>query len=499
MGWGVIALLAVAGVLLLTNLESGYLWEDEAETALLARRTLQYGYPRAVEPGGRNAIDPGPYGYGPGESWIYAPWLPFYFLAGVFAIAGESTWVARLPFALLGWLSILLMWRLSRLLTDDRAVQRLSVALLTCSVPFLLHMRQCRYYAMTTALLLGTCCAYLALLRRPSFGRAAVLGLLLVLLFHSNFGTFVPACAAIIGHQAFSGASAARARLWITGALVAGLTVPWAFVFYRPAMIGALSFSRMADHLEYYVRVTNKHLVPIACMAVVGAAAWLARHGRVLRHDRTAQPALAWPEARTFLLIMAGAQAAFLLVPDQRHMRYLIPTLPLLVIGEAWWLTSMYGVNRRLAGALAALALFTTVLQSTHVRVPLTDLVYELTHRYTGPMDGIVSYLREHGRPGQTAKIPYDDRTLMFYTTLTVEMPVRFAQESYPDWMIIRRDWIPDGFFRSDYFRRIAAAYDRIELDAPDVLWQNREDPGSHHFRTVTGAPRVIIYRKRRS
>jgi len=140
--WLIGLLLAAAAVLLLSNLDNGYLWQDEAETALVARNTLTFGYPRGTD--GRNAIDIAPFGYGPGDAWIYNPWLPFYLLAGVFALAGQSTWSARLPFALLGWLSVFLTWRLVRRATPDRWVQRLTVALLTCSVPFLLHMRLCR-------------------------------------------------------------------------------------------------------------------------------------------------------------------------------------------------------------------------------------------------------------------------------------------------------------------------------------------------------------------
>jgi hypothetical protein len=43
----------------------------------------------------------------------------------------------------------------------------------------------------------------------------------------------------------------------------------------------------------------------------------------------------------------------------------------------------------------------------------------------------------------------------------------------------------------------VQSRYDRIELDAPDVQWQNREDPGSHHFRTAAGAAPVVIYHLR--
>jgi hypothetical protein len=265
--------------------------------------------------------------------------------------------------------------------------------------------------------------------------------------------------------------------------------VPWALVAYQTAFVGAWSVPRMMDHLEYYVRIINKHLVPLAAMAVSGI---------LLRWwPRPADPAerLPWSE-RWLLIVVVGAQLLFLLIPDQRHMRYMIPLLPILLIGEAWWLAAWLKASRLFGWALVGLALFTNVLHSPHVRIPLADFLGELTHAYVGPMEGIVGYLQANGRTGQTVKIPYDDRTLMFYTDLTVEPPSKFLEPSDPDWLVIRRDWIPGGFFTSEQFRRIEAGYERIELDAPDIQWQNREDPGSHHFRTVQGVPRIVLYRK---
>jgi len=486
----VVVLLVIAGVLLCSNLDNGYLWQDEAETALLARSTLKFGYPTAFD--GKNMVYE-PTGYGPGAAWIYNPWVSFYTLAGVFAVLGESTWVARLPFAILGWLSIYLTWRLARALTGDRCIHRLSVALLTFSVPFLLHMRQCRYYATTTAVLLGVSLAYLAFLRRPSVKRALWMALLLALLFHTNFATFVPAFASLILHQVVWAGLSARRCVWLTVGVVLVLVVPWAVFFYRPGFVGTMTLERMSDHLEYYIRVMNKYLLPLAAILVTSVVAWMLRWRPVIPAWTTLAPGI-----RAFLPLFLTAQLAFfVLVPDQRHLRYVIPLLPLLAMIEAMWLAGWLSRSRWLGWAVAGLALFTNSLQSSHVTVPLARFVDELTHQYVGPMDGVVNYLRAHGRPGQVAKIPYDDRTLMFYTPLKVENPATFLQESYPDWVVIRRDWVPAGFFDSEYFRRIEATYDRIELDAPDIQWQNREDPGSHHFRTVQDAPRVVIYRKR--
>ncbi|MBI3319469.1 MAG: glycosyltransferase family 39 protein [Candidatus Omnitrophica bacterium] len=489
--WVVGILLAISGVLLFSSLENGYLWQDEAETALLARHTLRFGYPRAFD--GRNSIEILSHGYGPGDAWIYSPWLPYYLLAGVFAIAGESTWIARLPFALFGLLSIYLTWRLASSLTEDLRIQQLSVALLTFSVPFLLHMRQCRYYAMTTALLLGICLAYLKFLQRPSRKPAVILGLLLTLLFHTNFGTFIPVAAALMLHQAVVGPRPAGQNTFrVMMAVVGGVTLPWALFSYRPAFVGTISWARLSAHTQYYVRVINSHFVPMAAMLIVSLGWWL------WTRRRASSPASARRVSPTmaFFMLFVGVFVAFLLVPDQRHLRYLLPVLPLLFIGEAWWLAACYERSRVVGIALMGLALFTRVLHGA-LQVPLVDLAYELTHRYVGPMEGIVGYLREHGRPGQVVKIPYDDRTVMFYTQMVVERPSEFLQETSPDWLVIRRGRIPEAFFSSAYFHRIETTYERIELDAPDAYWQNREEPGEHHFWTMWEAPPVVLYRKR--
>jgi hypothetical protein len=52
-------------------------------------------------------------------------------------------------------------------------------------------------------------------------------------------------------------------------------------------------------------------------------------------------------------------------------------------------------------------------------------------------------------------------------------------------------------FFTSLYFHRIEARYERIELDAPDAFWQNREDPGLHHFRRAWWPAPVVMYQRK--
>ena len=489
--WVIVALLAVAAVFLLASLHNGLLWQDEAETALLARNTLRFGYPRAFD--GRNLIDIAPpYHHGLGFAWVYSPWLPYYLLAAVFALLGESTAVARLPFALMGWASIVVAWRLARRLTADVRVHRLTVALLTCSVPFLLHMRQCRYYAMSTLLLAWLCLLYLKFIERPTPRRAWSVAGMLALLFHTNYGTWVPVIAAIALDQLFLRRRILLRQLLIPMLTMLLLTIPWAVSTYQATVVGALSLHRMGNHLAFYIRTTNKYLAPLAFMAGMTLVAMVFFRVRPWR--------LRWTSAARFLVLIALLQLAFLVIPDQRQIRYLISVMPLLALGQAWWLTRWWHHSRLVGGLFIPLFLFTNIHQcASGPGIPLAHFAYELTHRYVGPMEGIVSLLQEDGWPDNTVKIPYDDRTLMFYTDLIIESNEDFVRASDPDWFIPRRGWSPKVFMNSLYVYGMKQSYQRIVLDAPDSYWQNREDPGLHLYRSPMWAPGVVVYRKETS
>jgi len=165
-------LLLVPPLLLLPSLGDGWLWQDEAQTALLARSVLQHGVPVARQGDVLLTEQPDAADVSSDGLWIWSPWLPFYLVAGSFAVFGESTASARLPFALAAWATLLLGYACFRELTGDRRVARLAIVLLGLSVPFLLLARQSRYYAICA--LLGVAFVH-AYLRLPA--RGARLGL----------------------------------------------------------------------------------------------------------------------------------------------------------------------------------------------------------------------------------------------------------------------------------------------------------------------------------
>lgn len=164
------------------NLGARYLWQDEANTAVLAQRMMSYGRPLAYD--GYNFIsrdfynseetqklptgDPAEavrYHFQHGDfkadtTWI-EPWGQF-IVAGVsLALFGYDTVPARLPFALAGALTVALLYAVVRRRLASPVAAVAAVALVLGNSFWVMHMRQCRYYALSSLFLLVTLEAYL--------------------------------------------------------------------------------------------------------------------------------------------------------------------------------------------------------------------------------------------------------------------------------------------------------------------------------------------------
>lgn len=169
------AIIAVlAACLLFWGLSDKYLWQDEAATAVLGSRILRFGRPLAYD--GTNFIgidifkadDAGSiaerttapkaavdYYVSRGflkadSSWKYHPWGQFLVAAVSFKFFGQSTLSARLPFALAGFATVLLLHVLTRMCCDSRWLTGLAPVLLILNGYWILHSRQCRYYSLSS-------------------------------------------------------------------------------------------------------------------------------------------------------------------------------------------------------------------------------------------------------------------------------------------------------------------------------------------------------------
>jgi 4-amino-4-deoxy-L-arabinose transferase-like glycosyltransferase len=545
----VASLLCVGALLLFVRLNDAYLWQDEAETALVSRHLLAYGLPLStdgtdwVQQSGERFVE-----FTTDYIWIYHSWLQYALTAASFALLGPTTLAARLPFAVTGLVTVGLAYFVAVCWLGNKQAARMAAVLLLLCVPFLLLMRQCRYYALAALFTLLTLDAYLRLAAYLTNVRTTekawlvpYLVLSAALLYHSHYGAFFPTMAALaLDLLIFRGLAAriGRVRFVSSMLLVAMLVVPWALLMRVWDRGQPLQPDRFLGHLgQHAVYATGwlwpLLLVPLGVLVYRWLLVALAQKPRgVATARKRAETAATLAFARTSMLIITvnvlflSASAAF----DWVFFRYWTHLIPLLFMLLA--VVVVHIVQRwRLPGyALAAMFLLCNVLHLLPYGLPgvkdvdpsalwpgspafeaLAEVwrkagrfrsdvwmyAQELTHDYQGPNEGLVAYLSAHAQPGQTVAVNYEDLPLMFYTNLRVlgGLSARGLDGTVqPDWVINRKHG-PYGELMMEIVD--AGSYARIEIPYPDIRWENRPQPGEHHYLTVRDEDNVILYRRR--
>jgi hypothetical protein len=517
--------LAVAAVLVFADLGDRYLWEDEAETALLARNVLRFGLPVAWD--GRDLISQ-ECGVELNEHYVSRRhgWLPVYLVAASFAVFGADTVAARLPAALLGWLTILSTFVLGRRVLGDDRWAALAAALLALSVPFLLHVRQARYYALAMLATVWALVFFLDLLagRRLAFlGLSASLAVLVHTLMPMALGTALALGAAWVAvdrrRAPLAGLAAAGAvampLAWL-GVLLYG----WPWIPSSVSDPGSLLL-RWADNVWFFAAAVDRRFLPLVVPVAVAVGVLTARSPagppEPHRRGQPARPALA-------LLTFALADVLYTAAYPDPFVRYIVNLIPLLVVLLTWLVSRLW----RLAPALAvAVVLLVVATDAPHgwvvphrtpfrspaepIRSPLLEYLREITREDVGPIEAIVTLLRQEARPGERLFITYGDLPLRFYT----DLQIRGGQgcqtlEGWPlpDWVVVRaffRLWSEaSARHQEDWHRMYAyvsslprAAYRAIELPVVDTIWEDIPEPGLRALqRDVPKTARVVVHRR---
>ncbi len=542
-----VAVTVAAAVLIFAQLDQRLLWVDEAETALLGRSILVHGVPTAWD--GTNLVSQ-EVGreFGPDYVWQWTPWLAKYLVAGSFGLFGESTFTARLPFALLGLLAVVSMYPLGLVVFRDRWVGVGAMAFLAFSVPFLLHVRQCRYYA--PVILAAIWVLYFFV--RLRFGdRRSVVGLVaaMTMLFHGNVLTFLAtgltliACAFTLKFD-----RAAWRRAVVAAAGTAVLTVPWVVYFDILGKTSEELYS-YSENLRTYLDLTSRYTFPWAALLLfVGLAMTIGRAGRVgpstggesspgdVAPAPAKSPALFAINARSHepfltLLVFIGVYVLVVSAAPWSFYRWSVNLLPVAAVLLAFMCRSVVRWSRVVGFVLTAILMFTAVLHDVsawpllyarynlHLEgrtfaiydrlFPLGNHLYEVTHSYEGPMEHLVAQLREQARPGDRIFITYGDLILKFYTNYEVRGG-QSGQELHgwvePEWVIIR------SFFRfrdrplhaADADRTLdwlnnhvpPAHYELQPSTATDVPWDNIAEPQLRWYRVPVDGDPIQIYRR---
>jgi 4-amino-4-deoxy-L-arabinose transferase-like glycosyltransferase/tetratricopeptide (TPR) repeat protein len=539
--WPLAPLLLVAAVLLFTNLGADYLWEDEGDTAVLARSILQHGVPTAWD--GVTFTDPD---YGQREAFGFVmvshPWLQYYVAAASFALFGDSSWAARLPFAVGGLATIIVVYAMGIGLLRSRTVAFCASLLVAVNVQFLLFSRQARNYSLNALL---TCLIIWQFCHLKSRRDAVVFALLAIVLFHAHPIGLVTLAA--LGALTLISARFAHVRRWYWSAAIAVMcyATPWLLLSRggyewntKPATAPSAFPLRL---LQFGVEAAS--VAPLVGLSLLTASWWLWRTWSARSTGAAAQRQAFSDSERKFVIsctaVMFGQAAAVALTHSRddiwivglHHTPAIIPLTLMLTALMAVRITR--GSRTALVGIILLL-LVTRVGQAVpwafwaepvatrdpsqvvtfHVpsapkdRILKTTPVHyirSLTAHNPGVIERISTFLRANADPSDVVVTNYEWEALYFHTGLpqgariarSFPIYARAREAGLPEyvfgahgvrWIVWRRAWPAyfDDQDCSEILRSVTQAglVPRLALSVQDTLFENRENV---HFRPFPG------------
>lgn len=427
-----IVLLVGTSMLLFVRLGHTPLWDDEATTALYGKSIWQTGDAYAVV--GHNIV-----AFKGGAELRnlrnrYMPPLAFVVAAPFVGLLGDTSLAARLPFAVCGLLTLVVILRwLWRANADTQTWLLVTLGILG-NVSLMLFARQCRYYAL--GLLLSVGLAYLYMQRADRRRTALTIGLLSVCLLASNYLSYAAfyACAAIDylvwepRSRRFSKAD--WLLVWTPQVVLGGLLL----LIWNPFMARRVWSFHAADWLSDRVTLFWWNLRELnACEFGVGVLILACPLLYMAVRDR-------WL-LRAPLALLVYVVAITLISPQPiagqtvPTIRYLVPLIPLCIIigvlairtvtGRRMWLAvplaiAAFGTNLLHGGPCAALGrrtIFSDIVCENRLRSTVLDYVRELRSPPHSSYAAAVEWIRKNVEPGQSIWVlpNYAAYPLMFH------------------------------------------------------------------------------------
>lgn len=497
-----------AAILLFWGLTDKYLWQDEAATAILADRLMKFGKPLAYD--GVNLItvdmfmpedlatleqrthDPKPAidyfvqrrELKPDTTWKWQPWGQFLVAGASLKLFGHHTLGARLPFALAGLATVLLLYRLTRKYFDSWEIATISTLLLLTNTYWILHARQCRYYALSSLLLVATVAAYLRWQEGKRWEAAWFVGAAW-LWFQVDYGTIWPVLGVLLLDSLLTRRRSIR-QTATAGAALAAAIAPFIYLYElwgrrMPPVRGKWDIALMN------LFNLNEYVLPL--LLLVAAAVLVQVRWNTLKAGE-----------RHAVSISCGVVALLVawvpMVSPDAFLRYVIMVAPLGSLLAGWLLVRVCPARFAWMAWAGAVLVIVTPLVSlpghliaavpgdyylTGVRDELSTLGTEIFGNRPDPNRMTVEYLRQHAKPTDEILINYEDLPLAFYLPNAIRggIPAFRAEDDArtpPRYVVMRRSV---DFVHKEIFEREMNRYrwNEAPVQIPDVIWGNNPDP----------------------
>lgn len=536
-----VSLLLLAGLFLVSlfkNIKYPLLWNDEAETAMYAKRILSYGYPKIHD--GKNTVyllELPNKRLGMNEkldAWTCLPWGQYYFAAiGVFLAEGvndiySKTAILRIPFAIAGFSGLVIIALLAARLFRKNITYMLAFLVLftifeLLSISLVLHLREVRSYSINiflSACLFYSYVSYAGLKKTGAFNYVASTTLILILLFNNNFISYFISAAAIglisfielLKERGAKNFMICMLPLFLSFAVVIPLLL--FFDIFRISeefsKFFGISYRTSLNHISYILDFFKKYeFLYLALFAKTVLIALRFYYYRRPGLTKAILEKLTSIKQKIFLSdflslyfivhILAIAKIPYPTIFE----RYIIGLQPVLIIILLLDIFIIFeiapGLNKSLFRRIFAPA--TLLLMSILFMASLTDKmglikghIYELSHQYKGPLDFVVPYIQHNYKNTDNLIIAtnYEECSYMYYLNSKVVIGyvgnnLEEDMKTDPDIIILRKNGaqttkkeIFGPFFeRSNYVKVPFPVFDYLVNNIPET-----SGPIRHLYRT---------------
>jgi len=485
-------ILGIFGCLLLFgNMSSSYLWQDEAQTALISKTVLNKGYPLGTD--GKNYFSQCEGAeYGNNYVWKWHTWLQFYVTAASFKLFGTNTYAARFPFALFGLFSVFLLYFFSKQIFNSTNIPLMIALFFLFNVPNIILMRQCRYYSLVTFFSLLALYSYLLIIKNIKFS-SVLLIISCFLLYHSHFLYVFTILLTIILHSFIFHRRIFKLIL-ISSSVIMVLLLPfifWQFGMRYGSSYGnySMSFSDIFFRGIFNIVGTFRYILPVYIFFPAFLLIFIIRKKtyilELIKQYRSEYSLIVLFSVFTISILALTTQAYFF--------RYLSPLIPLLSILGGIIIYELYKIRKIFAIGIIFLYLFS---------MGFHKYIIELTSDYKGPVRGMANYINSKAKPDDIVAITYSDLPLKFYTNCRIVGGLTGEDMSIcknARFVVIKKNmkWQGVEDVKNYFLKNIdLSKYAPIEIDYPDIVCENSESPKYHNFVTVKDAPKVVIYER---
>ena len=526
--FALIFLIPFSFLLVFTGLDDTVLQVDEGADTFISTTILKYGYPKHSD-GTHYTM---PEGDAFDGIFLYRTWVPYYLQSISLQLFGQNTFSARLPFAILGVLSVWTLYSFTLRWTNRKTVAFFACLLLATSVPTLLYFRTARYVAipiLLTPLLLRF---YITIFDKAKWNPVP-LTVVSIIYFHTMYVEFAGVIMGMLIHLCVYRSRVTNSNLAkVKGSAIitAVLCLPWLATI--PVLVSKLSefytsasplidtsWWRFPKHFFAFLFQVNNYIFPfiLAPLLLISSLKNLRFQVSLLLfcsisvlitaslHSIPLMQYISACIPMSFVLLAmvvfylfeksVARQSALLLVLIFTNLIHVGPLLPLKQIATRYpenFAMTAYSLNAT-----------KTFLRETNLKSVFYLYWQELTHRYQGPLDELVRFFETHGKKGETCYIDNESETLALLTGLKMIHDKDLDFRSRPDWIVLRgnqRNSHPNEIVLNlkEKLNTIFSAhnYEKIVLNAPVKRINNSYDIQIHRFRSPISSERVHIYRR---